>query len=79
LFQLAAAAEGRIDLIDNLFISLSIEVVDLRAAMESAVGNTYKGVLEKICEQLKTSLPPLFGLLSCPLTSPRQGIYSTQG
>jgi hypothetical protein len=40
LFQLEDAAEGGIDLIDNLCTSLSIEVVELRAAMETAVGYT---------------------------------------
>jgi hypothetical protein len=37
LFQLAPAAEGGIDLIGNLCTSLSIEVDELRAAMETTV------------------------------------------
>jgi hypothetical protein len=45
LLQLAAAAEGGIDVIDNLCTSLSIEVGELRAAVETAVGDTYKVVL----------------------------------
>jgi hypothetical protein len=61
LFQLAAATEGGIDLIDSLCTSLSIEVVELRAAVETAVGNTYKMVLDKLGEQLQTALAPLFG------------------
>jgi hypothetical protein len=37
-------------------------VVELRAAVESAVGNTYKMVPDTIDEQLQTALAPLFGL-----------------
>jgi hypothetical protein len=63
LFQLAAAAEGGINVIDNLCTHLSIEVGELRAAVETAVGDTYKVVLDKIGEKLKTFLVPLIGLV----------------
>jgi hypothetical protein len=62
LFQLAAAAEGGIEGIDSLCTILGIEVAELRAAVETAVRDTYKVVLEKIGVQLKTFLAPLLGL-----------------
>jgi hypothetical protein len=40
LVKLSAATEGGIDIIDNLCTSLSIEVGELRAAVETAVGDT---------------------------------------
>jgi hypothetical protein len=63
LFQIAAAAEGGIDVFDNLCTSLSFEDGELRAAVETAVEDTYKVVLGKIGEQLKTFLAPLIGLI----------------